>query len=522
MFSLTEPTTAVAEPAGAGRSTGRPVALIAMATVLPFLGLAVRLGAYRHHIFLRGDFALMDLAARQAARWHQLVGAYDRFGWRHPGPAYFYLLAGAGSVVGRGLPAQAQFVCALLLNAVSGALAVWLFAGTARRPVGAALGVAALIAGATAVLGQIVILNPWNPYVTVMPLLVLAGLTLRAVRGSGPALAGCALVGSLVIQTDLGTAPLAVLLSFCAAVGFVLGRRVRRVGEGAGAEAHASSLNVVRASGTAGLAVLTLVSWLPAVVDQASGHPGNLTLIWRFFTGNHPHVGPMGGLDLVGRVQGLLVGLHGVGWAGLVLPGALGLTALVLGLRQASFAAVGCGLLCVIGTGAAAAAAADIVGPPFAYLVTWAVVPTLTGAAGLVIVAVDGPLRGRAVVVGAIWVVALFGLIVKVVLIPPMPHYDAGEIRRAWAVVGPELPASRHQPILIDTLDPLGWAVAAGLADEVVGSGRPLRVVPGWEFQYGREYMGPARFEIRIGPPEAGSPSFGGQSVEMAPVASGG
>ena len=39
------------------------------------------------------DFALLELSTDEALRGTQLLGPYSRFGWRHPGPAYFYLQA---------------------------------------------------------------------------------------------------------------------------------------------------------------------------------------------------------------------------------------------------------------------------------------------------------------------------------------------------------------------------------------------------------------------------------------------
>ncbi|HTZ08663.1 MAG TPA: hypothetical protein VMB72_06315, partial [Acidimicrobiales bacterium] len=44
-------------------------------------------------VYPTGDLALVDLAVRSATRFQQVLGPYDRFGWHHPGPAYFYLLA---------------------------------------------------------------------------------------------------------------------------------------------------------------------------------------------------------------------------------------------------------------------------------------------------------------------------------------------------------------------------------------------------------------------------------------------
>src|SRR5581483_3884451 len=42
---------------------------------------------------LSDDIALLVLSARDALHRGVLVGPYSRYGWHHPGPSYFYLLA---------------------------------------------------------------------------------------------------------------------------------------------------------------------------------------------------------------------------------------------------------------------------------------------------------------------------------------------------------------------------------------------------------------------------------------------
>ena len=40
-----------------------------------------------------GDYSIIELQILRAARGQQLLGPASRFGWNHPGPLYFYLLA---------------------------------------------------------------------------------------------------------------------------------------------------------------------------------------------------------------------------------------------------------------------------------------------------------------------------------------------------------------------------------------------------------------------------------------------
>src|SRR3982751_419405 len=47
-----------------------------------------------------GDAAALEFGTWHAARGEQLLGAYSRFGWNHPGPAFFYLAAPLYEVLG--------------------------------------------------------------------------------------------------------------------------------------------------------------------------------------------------------------------------------------------------------------------------------------------------------------------------------------------------------------------------------------------------------------------------------------
>jgi hypothetical protein len=482
------------------------VAAVAAVTALPLAVLAARLAAYRGHVFLRGDFALLDIATQRAARWNQLLGAYDRFGWRHPGPAYFYLLAATKTVVGSDLGAQAQMVLACTVNGASAALSVWVLALRSRRPKAVAVAVAALTLGAMPLLGQVVMLNPWTPYVTVMPLFLLIALVVASAKGSLPALAGVFLTGSLIVQTDLGTAPLVAVLVLGAAAACVVVRAGHRAGEGTEAHDQAEAGRPRTAGAMAGgLVALGLASWAPVLVEQATTSPGNLTLIWRFFTANHTHPGLAAAAGVVGSVQGTLFGLrHADGW-GLAVGVLPGLAGILLGSRWRVGSAVALAVVGLVGTGVAVSAASAIVGPPYLYLVEWSVAPALSSLTGLSLAIVDRSHRADQRVVaatpnvtrrldfGGAWLAvpaaALAGCLLKVFLIPAMPHYDAPEVRRAWSELAQPV-LSSSGPVYLDIVDPSAWALAAGLADEIRDKGRQVVVPPAFAFQYGPELVG--------------------------------
>jgi hypothetical protein len=71
--------------------------------VAPFVvALARVLATAGQPIHLPDDLALIQLHTRDAMAFHQAVGPFDRYGWSHPGPAYFYLQAIVGWLFGPG------------------------------------------------------------------------------------------------------------------------------------------------------------------------------------------------------------------------------------------------------------------------------------------------------------------------------------------------------------------------------------------------------------------------------------
>jgi hypothetical protein len=230
------------------------------------------------------DFALLELSTDQAAHWSQLLGPYSRFGWRHPGPAYFYLLAppyGLSARHSASLP-----VGALLLNAgVMLAMATVL----RRQPRGWPMLLVAgpLVLAYSAYLGPGFLYNIWNPAVTVLPLALFLILCAATACGQLGALAPMAALGSFLVQTHIGYLPCVLAaLATC-----LLGLR---------AGGHGQRLRAV--SARIGLATLVLVAlWAPPVYEELTRTPGNLTLIARFFAGSGGGVGLGAAIAVVSR-----------------------------------------------------------------------------------------------------------------------------------------------------------------------------------------------------------------------------
>ena len=267
----------------------------------------------------------------------------------HPGPAEFYLLAPLVRF-GPGLePGATASVVALALASLGGLV-------LALRAVGGRnLAAAGLVASGLVLWG--VGWDPpasvWNPYVVVLPFTCLLGLTAACAAGRVRFLPAAVIVASAVAQTHLGYAPLSAVLALWAVV-VVVWR-------------HRRDLAAVRGV-LAMTAALGVLIWLPPIIQQLTGHPGNLTQLARAAAhGTGQSVGAAG-LGELGRVAGVPVaGLRPIdalvrvlpplsaGWALLAaLPFgiAVGLTVVARRRGQADRAAVAATVAVAYGAGA--------------------------------------------------------------------------------------------------------------------------------------------------------------------------
>lgn len=188
-------------------------AALVLVALAPFV-VAIVTRAGRDYVPV-GDIALMDLRVRDV--WSSdvpLVGAYSRFGWNHPGPAAFYLLAPVSIVFGQ--PAWATLVGnALLQGAVVAAIAwvAWRSGGQARL-----LGTLALVGLAFGAMGPSMVLDAWNPNVA-YPMFVLFVLLVWILSYGTPlVLPAVAAVGSFLVQAHLGYLPLVAAATVLAVV----------------------------------------------------------------------------------------------------------------------------------------------------------------------------------------------------------------------------------------------------------------------------------------------------------------
>ena len=545
-----------------------PVSVVAMAVAVA-VGVAKVVSTYGRPYFHYGDQAVLGLRVIDATHLVGQLGPYSRFGWSHPGPALFYLLAPWYRVSG-GDP-RSLIAGSLLINGACLVMAVVVvrrFAGEwpARWSV-AVIGTAALA------LGIDFFQTFWNPDVVAPALLLTMVLAAAALSGSGPAAVWAAVVGSFAVQTDVGTAGVAGVLVVTAAVGWLVQgvarerRRQqraraqsaqgpptpRRVGRGPSvvavrgqADRSASGRSGAWVLGAVG-AVLLVLMWAPPVAQQWSGHPGNLAAIWDFFTttpkaslgtthtlaqawstvanattgipfGVLPSVDPMTAASFARETAMVLLALVGVG-------------AVAWGAWRRRWFEAGLGLVTVLGLAVAVDSAMRIVGPVDNYLAYWMALLPVPGLVAVGSLAVHDLTRrsGRAGAharpgapagwrVGLAWVAAV-ALVVPALL-----------VARAWApgtlAVGssgdPEIgqladyatahlaaDPSRDVHVVIGNAD--RWPEAAGLVLQLTRQGYHPTVDPVWGFMFTSRRVGTAAGvpQLILTDPAPGTPAAG-------------
>jgi hypothetical protein len=441
------------------------------------------------------DSAVMDIRVRDV--WSSdvpLTGPYSRYGWSHPGPLMYWIIAPFSLVFGKA--AWATLVGSALLQGVA---VIWL-ARLAWRAGGVSMVALWLAIGALAssALGSSVVLEAWNPHIA-FPFFTLFLLQVWLVCcGDVKRLLGAVVVGSFIAQTHVGYVPL-VVAPLAAALGFVLvdlrarGDRLR-------------DLAVARYS-----ALAVLVLWLPSLIEPLVHPPGNLREIVRFFVDGGSGERALGMTDALGLL----------GAEFRVLPPWLGGHDLVDPVTHASRTATPAWLIVPVGLLGWAAALAwrrrDLVGKrtvvlvgvvfvaalvvlsrttgkPFPYLIYWRVIVAVFTVMICAWVIVRGFDLLRSRPGSAIWTGALSVLVV----IPSVAlAVDAVDHPRA---ISPYEPVARH---FVDELtasgQPQGRVIArfvgsalggvhAGLVDELDRRGTPVFVdeQPPYAFGYDR------------------------------------
>jgi hypothetical protein len=466
-------------------------------TLLPFAVSAIRLATDAgsgYHPY--ADQATIESLVRDVGHHWLLLGPFSRFGWFHPGPALYYLLALPYRLTGSSSGSLAFGALCINAGAVLGIMLI------ARRRGGLPL----MLLAATFVLllvrtlGAQFLRDPWNPYVTLLPFLLLLFVVWSAACGDRWAIPVALGVGSFLVQTHVGYALVVAVVIAAGVVGLVVVDGARR------GEVRRSWLPTLAAS-----AAVLVVFWLPVVVQQVTHDPGNVSKLVDFF-GDHGqeqravdawHVLALQ-LDawpdwLSGASAPSVIGTVDFS-AGLPIPVALLalVVATALTWRRAREAFT---LDCIVLAALVATfvAMTRIVGEVLTYLVKWTwTLGTITWIAiAWSCVAVWRARRGKsspranlvaragmAVLVGAFVVVAAVDVAAGARAGTPQPRTSAamGRLGDAAFAALPDRPGVAE--IRVRGGEGAYWA-SAGIADVLEHHGITVRVGPELEFAYG-------------------------------------
>ena len=355
-----------------------------------------------------GDHAILALAVDGVGEHETLLGAYSRFSWFHPGPMGTYLLAGFSFLLGGAL--QALSAGALVVNGLSAVTAVWLV----RRRAGIvpALWALTVLTLAVRILGDDFLRDSWNPALPVLPLLAGVLLCWTAVRGDVWALPLAVVPMSLAVQSHVGAVPAVAAVTAVLVVG-LLARAVRHLRPRSSPRRPPARRLRWLLAAVVSLALAALL-WLPALIEQVTRTPGNLTKLYDDLVNGSPEK-PVGlgpalrtVADEFGKVPAYLVGAGRP--EGPFIPefwppvaNAVGLVAfgvtMALAARRRSGDVLWLGTFTLAVAAAGVAAVARIDGPAYPYVAQWTVVIGIlawtTVGAGLLPV-LGGALRSAA------------------------------------------------------------------------------------------------------------------------------
>jgi len=493
------PTAGRRAPSGttaARRDTSTPVVvgLAVLAFAVSASAVVLRFSGDLHPL---SDIALTELAVREVGHHPVLLGPYSRFEWSHPGPVLFYLLAGPYRALGSS--SAALYAGAALVNGAMAGLVV----GVCARRGGRALGWWSLLAVGVFswALGPAVLRYPWNPYVTVLATAALVVVVWALTAGEAWALPTAVGLGTFLVQSHVGYAPVTAVLLGVGAGAYALHRWVdhRR-----GRLTWRPTL-VAAAVTVAVIAVL----WAPPVWQQLTRDPGNLGELRLYFSehgGEHSiregydAVVPWLGViphQLTTRRPGAAMGTDAPDWATIVTVVAFGLATVAAVWRRA-WDAVRLSALALAAVPVAVVAAARVTGDIYEYLVIW--VSAVGLAAWIAVGASLTQLAPRRRPAGNRWATgALAATVVAAVAVAAVntaeaidaPAPDATVQATAARVADRVVGATRDLPgdgsVRVRLGDEVAWSLGAGAVLALDRHGIPVTVERRFEKLFGEQ-----------------------------------
>ncbi len=478
------------------RRAGRVAAAVTVVAVALLPMVTVLLQRWGHPYVPVADQAIEDLRIRDVWTFSAntpLTGAYSRFGWDHPGPMMYYLLAPISwALHQQGWSLIVGNVTLQGLAVVWTARLSWTWGGF--RWMVPWVAVSTLSSWA---IGPVLFQQLWNPY---LPLPFFTLLLLQAwlvAAGQSRRLVGMAFVASLLVQTHIGYALPVAAVGVWALVRLAVTER--RAGRSLG------RWSLWRLP----LLVVGVLWFVPVVVDAVAHPPGNLVRIVQSALGHGPAgLGPVLGIH---RALGYLATefrwpppwLGGpdpaVSYSSLTLPSPLAWNLVPVVLIGASWGLarrrrrddlVALAELLGVAVVSGAAALSVLTGEALPYLFLWRIpLGAATVVLSLVVVAETLPGVRR-------WAVAtLCCLLAAVTLLA-----SVSVTRTAAASDGPVSPMEpaavtivtqlEHEgqpggPVLVRSYGSVLGGLTGAVVDQLAREGRPVYVDRGLGYEYG-------------------------------------
>jgi hypothetical protein len=323
-----------------------------------------------------GDQALQVLRIEQVGTSRTpLLGAWSRWGWNHPGPWPYYVLAPFTNVFG----AVGALIGTLMVNLASLLLAVVM----ARRRGGL------VAAGLVALLGMLlgfaqgptVLMDLWNPFVGLFPLYALVVIAWSISERDWPVMPFMAALASFCVQAHIGFLP--VVVALCG-TGLLLA-----IPTPTERSPYTSPFTDSSAPGSqswrrpvAWSAVVLVCAWTPPLIEQLRPGQGNVSKLLRYALDTSED--PLG-WSMAWRVLATELGIPGA-WAtgrefdvfspadsplGAITVLLATATLGVLCLRAGAQSAARLSLIALTAVAASLVATSRITGFPYDYLLAW-------------------------------------------------------------------------------------------------------------------------------------------------------
>lgn len=453
------------------------------------------------------DHALTEIGTRSASEGDQFLGPYSRFGWYHPGPAVFYALVPMYELFSEAaIGILAGAVVLNLLGVVALVMVVARWGGQTLS-----LWLSVLLAGFLATNTPTFVYDAWGPHIVVVPFALFMVLCAALASGSRLVLPALAVVGSFIVQTQLGASVgVIALLAVSALIRIVAARGKPR-----------QSLRGPLIATVAALVVM----WVLPFAEQVTHTPGNLRHLGAFFEQTPTEQLPWASVlsTVVAAMTAFLRGLYafdlgmspgGVAQALFGLQVVLLATGVIVAAkRRRTFATA----LCVLGLVAiivGAEAIRQVRGPLYPYLIDWL---TAAGPIGWIGVAsalapARWPPRLREAVVLAL-TVALLGLTTYNVYStmqgdPTLRGFSSEEVGRLAVLAEGIAQKENARQVLLLVAGDDQRPVMTGVALELARLGRSVTLDRKWLYQFGAQFEPRSRPDLVLVIARAKKPSF--------------